>query len=299
MSRALRITAAFAATLMILTGPALAAPTTVVLSGLVLTGSGASWTFQNNYFYGSGGPCFATEGFQPIDDGEYTNGVFDSTDAFDGGLLTVVNGTTFNDSDGNGVGTAHQVWVGPETIDGLKVSRVERAFTTSPTLRSLVAFKNPTAAPIAATVLWDSAMGSDDSEKTRASSDGNHKFTTADLWAVTSDSGTTISDPAVTFVVAGPGSPAEPPAQVVNAPETADADMVKTNPDPAGCVTLKYKFKVPANSTRYLLFFTQMHASNAAAATTAARFTAIKPGSTFFKGLSPAVRKRILNFDLG
>jgi hypothetical protein len=302
MSRFFRTAVVPVFTLLFLSGTvATAAATTVVIDDTALKGAGATWDLENNYFYGSSGPCYAVEGYNGTDDGAFVDpGIgYDNSDAFDGGLLAVINGITFNDPDENGDKSGKQITVGPQNISGLRVSRVERAFKTSPTLRSLIVLKNPTTSPISANVLWDSAMGADDAEKTRSSSDRRfRRFTVDDLWAVASDSATTISDPAVTYVVAGPGTPAEPPAAILNAPETPDAENTGPNPDSAGCVTIKYRVRVDARSTSYLLFFTQMHGSNESAAAAAQRFTNIKPGNALFDGLSPRVRRSILNFDL-
>ncbi len=274
----------------------------VTIDDVDLTGKGATWDVTNDYEYGSGGPCFAKPGFTPVEDGAYVNaGIpFDGSDAFDSGLYAIVNGKTFNDPDGNGGQVGQQLTVGPQKMSGLRVSRVEKALKISPTLRSLIAFRNPTTHAIGAKFLWDSALGADDAEATRGSSSGNLKFTADDKWAVASDDPDSPGDPPVTFVVFGPGNVAERPTDVPNRPEEPDANMVGPNvaAGAEGCVTVAFRISVPARSTRYLLFFTEMHGSNETAVNSAARFSHIKPASRLFDGLGAQVRKRILNFDL-
>jgi hypothetical protein len=296
MRRSLAAVGTVAILALVMSGVAVAVPVTI--SDVDLTGKGATWDVTNDFAYGDGGPCYAGTGFTPAEDGAYVNAGlgFDSSDTFDGGLYIVVNGKTFNDPNGNGNQVGQQLTVGPQRMSGLRVSRVERALQRTPTLRSLVTFKNPTSHAIGAKVLWDSALGSDDSEVTRASSSGNLRFTTADKWVVSSDDGSSPGDPPVTLVVFGPGHVAERPAAILNAPE--DDTPHGPNSGGEGCVTVKYGINVPAGSVRYLLFFTEMHGSNESAVNTALRFSNIKPSNAAFDGLGSKVRKRVLNFDL-
>jgi hypothetical protein len=281
-----------AATIMVLGlmfGSQVARAAVVDIDSTDLTGDNATWDLQADFAYGSGGPCVAKHGFTPAEDGSWGA----QTDAFDGGLYIVVDGKTFDDNDGNGTKKGQTMKVGPTTMSRLNIRRTERALQTSPTLRSLVTFQNPTNDVITVPVIWDSAVGSDDSEDTRASSDGDTFTTKTDRWFVTSDDPTSPSDPPVTMALYGKGPVAEKVASVVWAPEDDPTD-----PPGEGCITLKYNLKIPAKSTRYLMFFTEMNDTNENAIAGAAKFNSVKAGNDLLVGLSDAVMSKILNWNL-
>lgn len=264
--------------------------------GQTLTGANASWDAATAYDYGDadGAPCTATAtgGFTPVADGSYNNGT-SYDDGFDGGLYLNVGGAIFDDADGNGRLTGQQLTAGPTNMDGLQVTRIERALSTSPTLRSLVRFKNPTARAIKVTVMWDSALGSDGTGATRTSSTSPlHSMTVADRWVISSDDPTAPSDTPVTFVLFGSGKPLVTPGTVVQAPEATpigDKD----------CVVVRYKVLVPAHTTRYLLFFTEMHdpTNMTGAFNSARKFNKVKVGKPVMVGIPNAVASKILNWD--
>ncbi|HEX6208118.1 MAG TPA: hypothetical protein VF058_07145, partial [Actinomycetota bacterium] len=130
---------ALVAGLTLVASAASTAPTPI--DDVVLTGpQGAEWDADGNDDYGSGGPCFAREGFSPAVDVENDF----SNDVFDGGLLLLVNGKTFGAGIETGNLSGQQLKVGPQRFNRVKVTRIERALQTSPTLRSLIRFKNPT-----------------------------------------------------------------------------------------------------------------------------------------------------------
>ncbi|MEA2522440.1 MAG: hypothetical protein QOI81_2086 [Actinomycetota bacterium] len=263
----------------------------VTITGTDLTGATATWDVQNDTYYGSGGPCFATTGYQPVEDGSYGS----QTDAFDGGLLVVVNGHTFNDNDGMGTKSHQQLTVGPTKMSGLRVTRVDTAFSTSPTLRSLVMFKNPTSHSIKEPVLWDSAMGADTNTLVQETSSGDQTFTLSDRWFVASDDNVAPGDPPVTMVMYGRGS-VQKPAAVLNAPGQASSGP--NSFDSTSCITEKFVMNVPANSTQSLLFFTEMHDTNTTATNAAPKYNTTKPSNKLFDGLSTKVRGTIVNWNL-
>lgn len=263
----------------------------VPLSGQTLTGANAAWETDTAFDYGaSGAPCTAaTGGFSPVTDGAYNA----YSDGFDGGLFLNVGGSIFDDADGNGRLTGQQLTAGPTSMDGLQVTRVERALSTSPTLRSLVRFKNPSAKAIKTTVTWDSALGSDGGGATRTSSAGPlDSMTVADRWVVSSDDPTAPSDAPVTFVLFGTGKPLVTPGRVVQAPEATPA----TDND---CVVVRYKILVPAHTTRYLLFFTELHdpTNMTTVFNSARKFNKVKVGKPVMVGISNSVASKILNWD--
>jgi hypothetical protein len=177
----------------------------VLIDPQTLTGAeGTVWDSEGNYTYGTGGgPCTGVDGttqelgFTPADD------VLNSftSDAFDGGLFLLVNGDAFGDGieDSALSGDGHQLTTGPQTKAGLVITRRDRALQTSPTLRSLITFKNNSGSPRSVNVVWDSAMGADTEERTRASSSGDLRHREGDRWIVASDDpiNANLSDPPV------------------------------------------------------------------------------------------------------
>jgi hypothetical protein len=279
----------------------LAAPANAVpIDDVVLHGpEDADWYAEGDYTYGtSGGPCTGPdggtqeEGFSGADEGDRDGG----SDAFDGGLYVMVNGNAFGDGVENGRRSGQTLKVGPKRMSGVRVTVIERALQSSPTMRSLVKFQNRQERGRTLSIVWDSGLGSDDSEETRGSSAGPAlAHTRADRWIISSDSATDPpGDPALLFAYFGRGA-GERVTRVLFAPE---------DPDPAngigsGCVAVRYRITIPANSTRYMLFFTDMWETNAEAFTKTGKYNQRHLGPNLLNGLGPAVRQRVVNWDLG
>ena len=221
------------------------------------------------------------DGFTPVNNGEF-DGNFD---AFDDGLMLLVRGVTFRDPDNNGRLSGEQLTVGPGRAAGLRVTRIERALQGSPTLRSLIAFENRRDRRQVATIQWDSNLGSDGLEEVRGSSDGDTLAEVNDRWIVSSDHATTPDDPPVVFVLWGRNASVRT-QRIIEAPGDE-------------CFTISMRIKVPARSTRYLLFFTEMtDDDNAVALASAEKFDDVGPGSPLLNGIRPRVRDRILNWNV-
>jgi hypothetical protein len=267
----------------------------------VLAGAeGTRWDAQGNYTYDTGGgPCTGVDGttqevgYTPAADGSNNF----SSDAFDGGLYLMVNGDAFGNGIENATITAlgDQRNVGPQTKAGLVITRSDRALQSSPTLRSLVRFTNNGATKKTVNIVWDSAMGADNDEGTRASSSGDLVHGVGDRWIVASDdpSSATLEDPPILFVFFGKNAPRKV-AAVVFAPE---------DPDPAsgigqGCVAVRYSLSVPAHSSRYMLFFTELGQSNEDAIAQAAKYNIRTLNAKLLVGISGTVKSRIVNWDL-
>ncbi|GIU98884.1 MAG: hypothetical protein KatS3mg014_0500 [Actinomycetota bacterium] len=257
-------------------------PEKVNLAYIEVVGPGPSlWEMSNE-----GAACATVdEAFTPVSDGAL-GADFTQSDAFDDGLVVTVQvGSTTKDlSDRDGfleVGE-DDVLVDGIKVGGLKLSRTERVLDTSPTLRSLISFRNPTDAPVTAQVWWDSNLGSDGGEAARATASGDTTFDVSDGWVVTSDDATTPGDPVLTFALFGAGARVTP-REVVDGPGS-------------GCMTIRYRIRVPAHATRHLLFFTQMSETNEQAIARAPKFDA--PTERMLTGLSPKVRAAIVNWDL-
>lgn len=295
MKRHARTAAIVAMATAIATGSSVATAASTAIDDVELTGANATWDAEADYDYGagSGAPCTtSTAGFTPADDVSFG----DMSDAFDGGLFLNVDGTIFDDPDEMGdyrAGT-QQLTAGPMKMSRLQVTRIERAITNTPTLRSLIKLKNPTSRDITVPVLWDSAMGADEDERTRASSAPKSRRTTAeDDWTVTSDDADSPGDPVVTFVIYGPGDIDVTNRQVPWAPEDDEGASVGE-----ACVVFRFRARVPAGQTRYLLFFTEVRGTNEKAIQSAPRFENVRSASPLLDGISGRVADRILNWDL-
>jgi hypothetical protein len=278
---------------------AVAAPAQAVLiDGLTLTGDeGTAWDAEGDYTYGvDGAPCTGSDagvqeqGFTPVDDGL---NVF-SSDLFDGGLYLMVNGNAFGGGIENGSQSGQQLRVGPQSMGGLAITRFERALQTSPTLRSLIRFNNPTNNAKSVRIVWDSAMGADNAEGTRDSSYGNPtNHTTLDRWIVVSDDPTSPGDPPGLMVFFGKEA----------AEKVTDVVYKAADPDPAngigeGCIAVAFKITIPAHATRYMLLFTEMGQSIADASNQAAKYNNTHLNSKLLTGIGPRKRGRILNWNL-
>jgi hypothetical protein len=233
-----------------------------------------------------GGDEDADLGFSPANDGTSADG---DSDTFDGGLVLAVGDAIFQDADRNGDLVGEQLTVGPDAVGGLRVKRVETALPGSPTLRSLIKLKNKSKRQAKKrTIVWDSDLGADGDEVVAASSTGDLALSNADRWHIfDEDPG---SDPLGTLVLYGKGKGVKK-ATVVDGISAADAN---------GCVRFNLRVRIPAKSSRYLLFFTEMHDSDALglAASDAAKFNTKKPGGGVLAGLKKSVKKKVLNWDL-
>jgi hypothetical protein len=233
--------------------------------------------------------CEASTGYTPADDGVIDDGTTEDSDAFDGGLLLVVGTETFEDANGVGNLVGQSLSVGPDSLEGLQVSRTDRALGSSPTLRTLIRLRN-TGAAKTRDIVWDSDLGSDGQagEGVRDSSNNDTTFQLGDRWVVSSDTATDPpDDPALTHVLFGRSNPREKTVEVINEPESG-----------SGCFSVRFSVRVPGHSTRYLLFFTEMNRTNAGASNKAGKFNDRNLNRKLLSGLSPSVRNQILNWDL-
>lgn len=268
------------AMLMVTTGVVRAVPVSLyyqVLNG----GKHSSW----DPLYDDGG-CELLSGYAGVSDGWI--GVPDQvvTDGFDGGAVLGIDGTGFTDPDDVGDKAGESLAVGPRGMSGLRVSRVDRAMPTSPTLRTLIALRNKGGKPKTVEITWDSDLGSDAAEDVRRSASGDALFGPRDRWVVSSDSDTTPSDPVVTHVLFGKGKVRSRTAAIVNAPSGT------------GCLTVRSRARIPGKRTRYLLFFTEMNTTHAAAFHSARKFDKKGLTKALLRGIPRGVRARILNWKL-
>jgi hypothetical protein len=276
---------------LLLVGPVAAAP---LLLPHTLTGSGATWEVTNSGGTNNGLPT-GTSDFSPgltVND-TTLGGVppVGKDDAFDNGLTVWVNNAIFALVEPASADVTGQVLTaGPRVMAGLNVTVEYRAIQTSPTLRTLVAFQNPTAGSITVDVKWVSNVGSDAATVVSGSSSGDTTFTVGDRWLVTNDSDPFTQDVVNTFVVGGPGNPASPRTA---ASLTAFSDGTGNQG-----VTTAYSVTVPGGETRYLLFFNQINATVSAALAAAPTFDD-NPllTSDFMAGIVEAQLPMIVNWE--
>jgi hypothetical protein len=272
------LVAAAGASAVVLLSMQTASAAIVPISGTTLQGSGpTTWDMGTN------DTGCALTGFTPVVDGAF--GAKD--DAFDNGLVVGVNGTGFDDSDANaGMAAVDQATTSNSTAFApVSVTRWDRALHTSPTLRTLVKFTNTGATGTTLDVGWDSDLGSDANTVVRFSSNGDTTYQAGDRWAVSADSTTAPTDPPLTFVLFG--------KQALVRPTVATAlGNAQT------CFTIDYSLHLKAGATRYLLFFTEMHATAKSAHKSALKFDALAPGSALLTGIKPGVLPNIANWNL-
>jgi hypothetical protein len=223
------------------------------------------------------GECY----FTPVDDGD----AFGDGDAFDGGLALTVEGQGFVDPDENGDLTGEQLTVGPVTLAGLKVTRIERGLEGSPTLRTLVKLKNTKKKTLRRTIGLISDLGSDNSTRIFRSSSGDFAFSTADRWVVTTDDPTSPSDPPVTSVFYGKGKP-----RVKLASGSAIQGIDNLN--------ASFDVRLKRRATGYLLLFTELSDEGADVVAGTAKFNRKKLDASLKDDLGKSIRKKILNWDL-
>jgi hypothetical protein len=231
--------------------------------------------------------CESDTGYSSVSDGEILSPTVERDDAYDGGLVLVVGSETFADPDDVGDVSVrnNSLAVGPATLEGLRVSRTDRALATSPTLRSLIKLRNPGPAQTW-DIIWDSNLGSDGGEEVRATSNGDTTYQLGDRWVVSSDDATEPSDPVLTHVLFGKSNPREKTVEIIEPPEGT------------GCFTVRFSVRVPADSTRYLLFFTEMTKTHGGAENKAGKFNDRNLNDKLLKAIKAKVRNRVLNWDL-
>jgi hypothetical protein len=171
-------------------------------------------------------------------------------------------------------------------MSGLDVTLEHVAIQTAPTLRTLASFANSSGAPITVDVTLSTNVGSDDKTGIRATSDGDLVLTAADRWVVSSDDANTPGDPVNTQVFAGPGA----------APASVGTAVCETG-GTQGFLAY-FALTVPPGESRSLLFFYDLHATNAEGTAAATTYDANPAaGSGLLTGLSNAALVQIVNWN--
>jgi hypothetical protein len=223
--------------------------------------------------------------FTPVDDGTTFEGGYVHLDAFDQGLELEVDGTPFVDPDGEATVKNNAYTVGPTRAGDLRVRRYERV--RGPYLRTLIELKNTSNAPVETEANIHSDLGSDGDETVIDSSNaaaGTYELD--DRWVISTQDDPPVvwEDPALTFVTYGPGG--EPPATLEQGFGSGDFEY-------------DYEARVPANKTRYLLLFTEMHGFIETAQDDTAKYDDANLNAKLLGGIAESKHKAIVNWDLG
>ncbi len=211
--------------------------------------------------------------------------------AFDTGLTLWINGQQLAPRLPMTV-THYSLVSGPVTpIAGVRVTVHYDGLVGSDTLRTQVIFANVSGATKTFTATLASNLGSNGQTTIVGNSNGNNSFTTTDRWLVTSNSASNPSRLVDTHVLFGPGSPAVTPSAVYTT-----TFKCSENPANSQGVRADFHLAVPAGKVQRLLFFNQVHTSNAAALTEAAVFNS-EPVS-LLGGLTNAELTQVVNWSL-
>lgn len=185
--------------------------------------------------------------------------------------------------------TSQSYAAGPVRMSGLDVTVEHFAVQTASTLRTLTTFANPSGAPITIDVKLATNLGSDAETGLRATSDGDLLLTDADRWVVTSDDANTPGDPVNTQVLAGPGN-------VLAAPASIGTTVCETGETQG--ILADFALTVPPGESRSLLFFNDLHATNAEGIAAATTYdTNPATGSGLLSGLSNTALAGIVNWN--
>ena len=231
------------------------APSAAFTSPIVLYntyGNGSNWTVSPKGGTDNGLPNGIASGTAPglaVYDAIYRPASSPRTDAFDYGLTLWVNNQIYAPT--TVISYTDLLLFGNQSMSGLTVSEsFQMVPNEEATLRALVGLTNAGGSPVTTPVYWASNLGSDATTRIYDSSAGaSTVFDTGDRWVITDD-GVTNSDPVVTHVLSGPGAPLVTASSV-----TTDVHRYLGNSNGVGAT---FSVTVPANSTRFLLFFAQL-----------------------------------------
>lgn len=258
-------------------------PIDLTYADVVFQADHATWDMANGLL-----GC-SVIGFSPLYDGMFGS----ATDAWDGGFIISLDGTSWGFSDPDGIGSLSDgnFTMGPATTGGLVVSRIERVIKGSPTLRDIIVLENPTGAAITDTLWIDTDLGAGD-PAIQATSSGDKTFTRADRWVVNTDApNAPFTGPPATQVFSGIGAKVH-----IN---KVLADLVGGVGSP-GCLGVQMSVTVPKNSTRYVILFAQLHTAKriGPAKADVKMFNARALSPTLLAGFPRAKYRYVLNWDL-
>jgi hypothetical protein len=225
-----------------------------------------------------------------VDEGTYWyNGVTRFDDALDGAHFIYVNESIFNDDDNEGEIKGRSVTAGPQPLKGVRVKVTHTALSKEAVVRTLVRFTNDADTDKTRQVAFQGNSGGDGDEKTVDSPSNNQTvLETVDTWVAYSPEPSQPTDPTKVTALFGPGQVRESTANVVAYP----GDAIGTQ----DCLWVDYSIKIPANSTRYMLFFTRLVPTAESGASAGGDYTSEK--GFLFEGMSDKVRGQTLNWKI-
>ena len=206
-----------------------------------------------------------------------------TNDAFDGGLLVVVNGAQspyhFEATTEEG---GREIVIGPDAVAGVLLSRKVFVPADDAFARYLEVLENPGSSPTTIRVEVTTNLGSDGGTQLVATSDGDARFSTADNFIVTDDIDA-AGDPTIAHIFSDATAALQPSSVFTNAP-----------PDD----TIQFDFDVllPPGGTAIVLHFAVQSANQTIAVARAQALVALD-GSAL-AGLSEAERAAIVNFTV-
>lgn len=253
------------------------------IAGYALGGAGREWDFENS-------TAFAVSEGAIIEPGRVADDGFDSPSlAFEVETGGGAPGVTYKDPDGIGnYDRKHNsLTTSPATANGVTVSRVETA--AGPYLRTLIKLQNSSSEDLDRIARWTADYGSDGAEEIQSSSSGDREADKKDRWFVTGETGANDfdDDPTLAFVLFGPGVDGK-----------KDLNYIPLQVAGAGKLTVFMDFTVPARSSRYLMFFTEMHGNPKDAKKSMGKFDQKHLSKGLLDGISKKTQKQILNWDL-
>lgn len=264
-----------------------AADKTIALS----SGSLAKWSISNTTGTNNGlptGTCLSSAPGISVLDAELDPNGTHKLDAFDGAFAIWVDDVRFVSPDSVDL-SDDTLTAGPVTLSGLEVTVEYRAFQTSPTLRTLIAFHNPSSAFVGADILLATNFGSDGATGVRgAGSTGG--------WRVTSDSATSPSDPAVLLVALGPALGLQQSSIPIE--RSSDTTFFCPSASHQEGHELRGRVTVPPGATAYLLQFAGLSATNEGAVDAGFAFSSNPPvGSELMTGITREQSLAIVNWN--
>ena len=225
-----------------------------------------------------------------VDEGTFWyNGVVRYSDALDGAHYVYVNESIFNDTDNIGERKGQSVTAGPRSLHGVRVAITHTALAKEATVRSLVKFTNSADADKTRNIAFQVNGGGDGDEKTVDTPTNTQTvLELSDSWVGYSPEPLQPSDPTKVTSLYGPGEVREKVATIQAYP----GDGIGSQ----DCLWVDYSIKIPAHSTRYMLFFTRLVPTADSAASAGGDYTSEK--SWLFKGLTETQRNQTLNWKI-
>lgn len=207
-------------------------------------------------------------------------------DAYDGAYELAVNDTSFTDVNY----TIHDTLThsffsqGQELIPGIVAKKHYRVYENQPILRFVAELKNNNSFAKTINVEMYTNFGSDGNTRLDTSFTGGTTLVDTDRWMVTDDNGS--SDPIMTSVRFGPGTVTSQPVFFLK-PENGNDDYGDS-----------ISVTIPANSTRYVVWFSRLDSTNAAARANLPFFDNVQTmiDSLMFDGIDTLVN--VVNWNL-